>query len=81
MSDGIEPCVGCDETVDALYCSYSCMMDDENKVLQSPITDDLYHVTEWEEKGDGEFVAQEKKRINFPDSTDSERSGEGDDDE
>jgi len=70
MSDkdtiGIEPCVGCDETTDALYCSYTCMMEDDNKVLESPITGNLYYVTEWEDKGDGKFVANEKQRIYWP---------------
>lgn len=62
-----QPCVGCDATVDdALYCSYSCFMEDENKVLQSPITDELYYVTEWEERGDGKFVAHRKQKIATP---------------
>lgn len=58
-----EPCVGCDESVDALYCSYSCMMDDEGKVMESPITGTLYYVTEWDEKEDGTYVAQQKEEI------------------
>jgi hypothetical protein len=68
-SDGIQPCVGCDEAVDALYCSYSCMQDDDGRVLESPLTDDLYYVTEWEKKGDEEFVAHEKQRIDWSDDT------------
>jgi hypothetical protein len=69
---GIEPCVGCDKTVEALYCSYTCMQEDDNRVLESPITEELYYVTEWDEKGDGKFVAHEKQRINWPDGTDTD---------
>jgi hypothetical protein len=66
---GIEPCVGCEETVDALYCCYTCMQEDDNRVLESPITGKLYYVTEWEEKDGGKFVAHEKQRINWSDGT------------
>lgn len=66
---GIEPCVGCDETVGALYCSYTCFQDDGNRVLESPESGTLYYVTEWEKKDDGGFVAHEKQRINW--STDT----------
>jgi len=66
QNDGIEPCVGCDETVNALYCSHDCMMEDDGRVLESPITNELYYVTEYESKGDGKFVAHEKQRINWP---------------
>ena len=71
--DGIEPCVGCDETVNALYCSWTCMQEDDGRVLESPITDTLYYVTEWEDAGDGKFVAHEKQEIEWSDDTATER--------
>lgn len=65
--DSVEACVGCDESVDALYCSWGCMENDENKVMESPLTDKIYYVTEWDEKGDGKYVAHEKYEVVFPD--------------
>ncbi len=69
MSDGIVPCVGCDETVDALYCCYTCMQEDDGRILESPITDTLYYVTEYEAKGNGHFIAHEKEEVIWPDET------------
>jgi len=67
MNTEITPCVGCDETVDALYCSWECMENDDGKVMESPLTDHIYYVTEWTEKDDGNYIAHEKKRVKFPD--------------
>lgn len=68
-TDTITTCVGCDETVDALYCSHSCMMEDDGKVLESPLTDTLYYVTKYEHKGEGKYISKEKREIVFPDDT------------
>lgn len=72
----VKPCVGCDETVDALYCSHSCFQEDDGRVMESPVTGELYYVTEWEERGESKFVAHRKEKIAFGDVEGSD-GGEG----
>lgn len=68
----VEPCVGCEETIgDGVYCSFQCLQEDDGRVMESPITSTLYYVTEWEEKGDDQFVALEKEEISFGDEADA----------
>lgn len=49
------------------------MMEDDGRVLESPLSGNLYYVTKYEAKGDGKFVSKEKQRINWPDNTSTEQ--------
>ena len=38
-------------------------IEEDEKILESPMTGNVYRVTKWVDKGDGKFVAIEKELV------------------